>query len=197
MQGVVILLFAAGSSKRMRGADKLLEVIDGEAILLRQARVALASGAQVIALLPSDKPARNAALAGLALRQVTVADAADGMSASFRAGIIALPKGVEAAIMMLADMPQIEAQDIARLIAAWREAPLRPARLCGPDGQPGSPVLFPANFFEDLARIEGDEGGRSVLKGQQITLVPCPDARALIDLDTPEDWAAWRAERAK
>jgi molybdenum cofactor cytidylyltransferase len=48
-----------------------------------------------------------------------------------------------------------------------------------------------------LARIEGDEGGRSVLKGQQITLVPCPDARALIDLDTPEDWAAWRAERAK
>lgn len=194
-QGVVILLFAAGSSARMRGADKLIELIDGAALLRRQAQVALASGARVIALLPGDKPARNEALEGLLLEQVCVLDALAGMSASFRAGIQALPEGTEAAIMMLADMPEIEAPDIARLIAAWREAPAHPARLCGPDGQPGSPVLFPKKFFGALARIEGDEGGRSVLKGQQITLVPCADERALIDLDSPEDWAAWRAKR--
>ncbi|MGH1329470.1 MAG: nucleotidyltransferase family protein [Paracoccaceae bacterium] len=194
---VAILLFAAGASKRMGGADKLLQEIDGVPILRRQAQAAIASGAPVIALLPVDRPARHGALAGLALQKVSVADAALGMSASFRAGIKALPKGAEAAIMMLADMPEIETADIARLIAAWRDAPLRPARLCGPADQPGSPVLFPARFFEALARIEGDEGGRSVLRGQEITRVPCPDARALIDLDTPEDWAAWRAKNPR
>jgi hypothetical protein len=82
-----ILLLAAGSSSRMRGADKLLERVDGVPLLLRQARVALAAGVPVIVTLPGDRPARTAALAGLDLVTVPVPDAALGLSASIRAGV--------------------------------------------------------------------------------------------------------------
>jgi hypothetical protein len=82
-----ILLLAAGASSRMRGADKLLEPVEGVPLVLRQARVALATGASVIVTLPLDRPLRNAALAGLELTTAPVPDAALGLSASIRAGV--------------------------------------------------------------------------------------------------------------
>mgnify|MGYP006184317219 CR=1 FL=1 len=44
-----------------------------------------------------------------------------------------------------------------------------------------------------------DEGARSVLVRHRarLRLVPLPGHHATTDLDTPEDWAAWRAAQAK
>jgi molybdenum cofactor cytidylyltransferase len=43
--------------------------------------------------------------------------------------------------------------------------------------------------------LTGDTGAREVLKrhSDRVHLVPLKGDRALTDLDTPEDWAAWRA----
>ena len=188
----VILLFAAGASRRMQGLDKLMQLVGNEALVRRQARAAVASGLPVMALVSPEFPARSASLKGLPLAQVTVENAADGMSASLRAGINALPQDTPAAIMMLADMPEIGAGDIALLTAAWRAAPARPHRLSTQGGMAGSPVIFPARLFDALTQLQGDVGGKSVLEGEDVGLVQCPDNRALVDLDTPEDWAMWR-----
>ena len=45
-----LVLLAAGASRRMRGADKLLEPVDDEPLLRRQARAALASGVGPVAV---------------------------------------------------------------------------------------------------------------------------------------------------
>ncbi len=52
-------------------------------------------------------------------------------------------------------------------------------------------------FFESLAGLSGDQGAREVLReaAEFVTEVPTAGRTALVDLDTPEDWSAWRAGR--
>lgn len=196
-----ILILAAGSSSRMRGGDKLLEQVDGLPQLARITTVALATGLPVLVALPPNRPDRIAALQGLSAVQITVPDPDKGMAASLTAGLAALPK--EAGVMLLlADLPEITTDDLNTLWEAWAQEPqaiLRGAadHGCG-DLTPGHPVCFPPDLRDDLMTLKGDEGARSVLVRHRarLRLIPLLDRHATTDLDTPEDWAAWRAARA-
>lgn len=192
---VPILLLAAGASSRMAPADKLTETLDGEPLLRRAARVALETGAPVIVVLPPDRPAREACLAGLSVTRVTAREAAEGMAASLRAGLAALPAGAAGVMVLPADMPGFGAADLTALLTRFAADPTRILRGAAADGTPGHPVLFPADLIPALAALTGDEGGRSVLHAQaaRVDLVPLPGRRALVDLDTPADWQAFRA----
>lgn len=189
-----ILLLAAGASSRMRGGDKLLEPVAGEPLLTRIARAALATRAPVTVTLPPDRPARSAALAGLPVAQVTVPDPAQGMSASLAAGLAAIPPS-HGIMLLLADLPEITAEDLTHLLTLWRQEPEAILRGAAQDGTPGHPVCFPPDLRDDLLTLRGDEGARSVLIRHRARLraVPLPGTHATTDLDTPEDWAAWRA----
>lgn len=189
-----ILILAAGSSSRMRGGDKLLEQVAGEAQLVRIARAALATGLPVHVALPPDRPKRAAALAGLAIRPVTVPDPAEGMAASLKAGLSALPPGA-GVMLLLGDLPEITAADLITLRDLWRAEPQAILRGAAADGTPGHPVCFPPDLRDDLMMLQGDEGARAVLVRHRarLRLVPLPGRHATTDLDTPEDWAAWRA----
>lgn len=190
-----ILLLAAGSSSRMRGADKLMEPVEGVPLLLRQARVALATGVPVIVTLPLDRPARNAALAGLDLVTVPVPDAAQGLSASIRAGVRAA--GARPVLVLLADLPEITTDDLSRLLARHAAIPDLILHGTAADGTPGHPVLFPVWALPGLAVLTGDSGARDLLRQHRdkTEFIALPARHAVTDLDTPEDWTAWRAAR--
>ncbi len=197
---VAAVLLAAGSARRMRGADKLLEPLpDGRPMLRAAAEAALASQADaVVAVLPPGGDARRAALAGTGVRVVEAADAAEGMAASLRAGLRAVGETADAVVVLLADMPEVGAAEIDRLIAAFDPEESREiCRATAADGAPGHPVLFGRRFFETLAGLTGDRGAREVLReaAEFVTDVPTRGRAAVTDLDTPEDWAAWRAGR--
>ena len=194
-KGAAVLILAAGASSRMQGADKLLERIDGTPLLLRQAKAAQAAAGQVLVALPPNRPARRAALAGIDVIQVIVTDANEGMGASIRAGVSSLPEGATGMAVLPADMPDISADDIETVLKAFSKTSDRIVRGASSDGRQGHPVVFPARLFQKLKTLKGDEGARSVLKNETPFLVPLPDEHALIDLDTPEDWASWRKER--
>ena len=192
---VVILLLAAGASSRMRGADKLLQRIDGVPVLRRQAQAMASLGRKVIVALPPDRPLRGAALEGLNVQRLAVAEAATGMAASIRAGTAAAQRAAGLAILP-ADMPEITAQDMAQVLQAFAaQNAQRIAQGCGADGTPGHPVIFPARLLGALAALRGDRGARAVLQGEDVLHIPLPARHALTDLDTPEDWADWLAGR--
>jgi CTP:molybdopterin cytidylyltransferase MocA len=155
--------------------------------------VALATGRPVIVTLPADRPLRDAALAGLAVTRVRVPDAVEGIAASLRAGLAAA--GAGAVLILLADLPEITTDDLLRVLKRHSEAPERILRAMAEDGTPGHPVLFPAWALPELAAMSGDAGAREVLRrhAKQVYAVPLPGRHAVTDLDTPEDWAAWRA----
>jgi molybdenum cofactor cytidylyltransferase len=197
---VAAIVLAAGAARRMRGRDKLLEAVGGRPVLAVVAEAARASrAAPVVVVLPPDAAERAAAVAGLGVETVEAADCAEGMAASLRAGLAAVEARADAVIILLADMPEVAAADIDRLIAAFDPAEGREiVRAVSADGRPGHPVLFGRRFFEDLRDLSGDQGARSVLAAAAdfVVEVPTSGEAALVDLDTPEDWEAWRAARA-
>ena len=192
-----IIILAAGQSSRMRGTDKLLEIVDDKPLIRRQAELALAatSGPVLVALPVAPHP-RYKALKGLDVQLVPVADAAEGMGASMRTVFAALPPDAAAAMMLLGDLPDITLNDIRTIQQAidlqsntliWRGATK--------DGKPGHPIVFASSLFPLIAALTGDTGGKEVVAAarDRIELVPLPGQRARADLDTPEDWAEWRA----
>lgn len=198
MNEIAILIPAAGRSSRMRGADKLLEEVDGLPLLRRQVLRALDTGAHVAVTLPSPEHPRLATLQGLDVQLVFVPDADEGMAASIRRGVAALPTDVGALMVLPADMPELETGDLLRLIDGFRAEP-QPTlqQATSEDGQPGHPVLFPADCLNAMLQLTGDQGARPVLKANQhrLRLVPLEGDRALIDLDTPEAWDRWKKSR--
>ncbi|MDC0656846.1 nucleotidyltransferase family protein [Leisingera sp. SS27] len=193
MTAIAILLLAAGASARMQGRDKLMEEVDGQPLLTLMCRRAGLTGLQVFVTLPGPSHPRAAAT-GDAI-QVPVPDAAEGMAASIRRGIAALPAGTESVMILPADMPEITAQDMLRLAAHFggHDSPI--LRATAQDGTPGHPVLFPQRCFKALKSLGGDQGARSILKAETVRPVPLPGRHAVTDLDTPHDWAAWRQNR--
>lgn len=190
---IAILIPAAGASSRMGGRDKLLEEVGGVPVLRRLVDLCLPHGSVHVTLPAPDHP--RAAILPDAARIVTVPDWRAGMSASLRAGAAALPPDLD--IMVLpADMPEITGDDIARMIAARAGAPEALIwQATGDDGTPGHPVLFDKSLRGSFAALSGDEGARAIVTAHRGRrhLVPLPGQRARIDLDTPEDWAAWRS----
>ena len=199
MPDIVILIPAAGAARRMRGADKLMEPVGGETSLRRAVRLACGTGLPVVVTLPGGGPhaaPRRAELAGLPATALPLPDAHEGMAASLRAG--ARAAGASAGLMIhLPDMPGVEAGDLTTLIEVFAGETTCPVRAASADGRPGHPVILPQRLFPALLVLTGDEGARRALAGEEVNLVPLEGDRAVTDLDTPEEWAAWRARQAR
>lgn len=191
---MLILIPAAGASSRMRGRDKLLELVEHQPMLARQISVALKTGAQVVAALPPDAPDRTAIVEGMVdkrLELLIVEDADEGMSASIRAAVVFARKHqVDGLMVLLADMPEIETDDLLTLIRAFDGNNV--VRATDQSGKDGHPVIFPARLFHALSQLAGDHGARVVTVGEEVVKIPLPGYRATTDLDTPEAWKAWR-----
>lgn len=195
MSEISILLLAAGSSSRMQGQDKLLQEIDGEPLLSVMCRRAALTGLPCYVTVPSHSHPRVTATGTATV--VPVADAAEGMAASIRAGVKALPSDTEAVMILPADMPDLQSQDLAHIVSHFHDGDGPILRATSSDGRPGHPVLFPRRCFAALIQLSGDQGARALLKTVSVQDIALPGQRALTDLDTPEAWAAWRAARAR
>ncbi|WP_299145704.1 nucleotidyltransferase family protein [uncultured Tateyamaria sp.] len=194
-----ILILAAGQSRRMRGADKLLQDVDGVPLLQRQCAIALAVSDDVRVALPPAPHPRYDVVAGLPVDVVPVPDAAEGMGVSLRRVFATLSPGTPYAMLLLADLPDLTVPDLHAVKQAVQTHPDALIwRGATPDGRGGHPMIFAASLFPDIAKLDGDDGGKSVVRaaGTRVHHVCFDDNRARHDLDTPEDWAAWHAARA-
>jgi CTP:molybdopterin cytidylyltransferase MocA len=122
------------------------------------------------------------------------------MAASIRAGITALPHHCDGVMILPADMPDLTQQDLALMLEAFRnhdQAMI--CRAANKDGVAGHPVIFPAEFFDALGSLTGDQGGRAILRQNHHRLikVTLPGNHALTDLDSPEAWQVWRSQRVE
>jgi len=153
---------------------------------------ALAVTPVVIVTLPAADHPRAASLDGLAVTRVVVADAAAGMSRSLVAGAAAVPPG-HGLMVLPGDMPGLTTASLAAVATAQDgTAVLRGAAV---DGRPGPPILFPARLLPRVSRLPGDRGAAPILADAdaKTRLITLPGDQAILDLDTPEDWAAFRA----
>jgi CTP:molybdopterin cytidylyltransferase MocA len=170
------------------GRPKALVELNGEP-LVRRALLVLREGGcaplfvvigaaadEVRALLPTD------------VEVVVEPGWAEGMGASFRAGLTALGGHVStppAALIHLVDLPGVTAAAITRLSAVSRADVLARAAYAG---KPGHPVLIGRSHWDAAtATASGDAGAREYLAGNPaVQLVECGDVASPQDVDTPD-----------
>jgi molybdenum cofactor cytidylyltransferase len=177
------VILAAGASRRL-GRPKQLVELAGESLLRRAARAALAGCSPVLVVVGSRAPEMEANLAGLPVTIVDNAAWEEGMAASIRAGVAALPAGASGVLFLLCDQLAVDAALVNRLLEAWRAHP-DAVIACGYAGTRGTPSVFPARCFPQLLALRGDRGARGLLGGEDVVVVPFPEGAA--DVDTPAD----------
>ncbi|WP_224823642.1 NTP transferase domain-containing protein [Cognatishimia sp. MH4019] len=193
-----ILILAAGKSSRMHGQNKLAEPVDGVPLLRKQALMAMALGLPVTVALPPDLTGVEM-LDDLDLDIFSAACSLEGMSGTLRSAMAHLADA-RAVLVVLGDLPELEASDLQAVLDARTANPRSLIwRGTTEDGTPGHPILFDRALFPEFAKLKGDGGGHEIVEaaGERVQLVPLPGTRARRDLDTPEDWAAWRAETGR
>ena len=101
-----------------------------------------------------------------------------GPGASLRCGLAALADGVEAAVVALADGPDLSPAAVDRVIEVWRESGAElVAATYG--GDRGHPVLIARAAWASVP----DEGARAL----PALTVPCDDLGSPGDIDVPAD----------
>lgn len=131
-----------------------------------------------------------AALTGCAITLVHNDDWPRGLGSSLAAGLAAVAGSCRAALVLPCDLPDVSAEDLARLAAAWAAEPARPAAAAYA-GTIGAPAILPSDCFAQLP-TGGDEGAGAWLRTRgAATLVDMPAAAR--DVDHPEDLVARRS----
>lgn len=189
-----LILLAAGSARRF-GSNKLLHPLNGKplyahglAALLAAAKMRPAADVTVVSRTPEILAAARAAGA----RAVESPLSEQGLSFTIKAALDALEPLAEGDYLLfaVADQPYLTAASVAALLEK-AAPPTRGATLCFGE-KVGSPTLFSASLAKDLRALEGDRGGRSVLRalGGECLRVQAESARELEDIDLPEQLPA-------
>jgi molybdenum cofactor cytidylyltransferase len=114
-----------------------------------------------------------------------------GQLSSLQTGLdLAATAGVDAILVTLVDVPFVRAATVSAVVGEWRRtnAPIvRPAL----GDRHGHPVLFSRSVFDELRSADPALGAKAVLRAHSpgIVNVAVEDEGALIDLDTPEEYA--------
>jgi len=186
---IAVIVLAAGRSTRMGKRNKLLEELRDKPIVRHVVEVALKSQASQVVVVTGHQSRRvRDALKGLDVDYTENPDYGEGLSTSLKAGLNALRSGLDGAIICLGDMPEVQASHLDHLIAAF--APKESRAICVPirEGRRGNPVLWSAEFFDEMGQIRGDAGARHLI-GQhedQVAEVDLASDAIFVDIDTPE-----------
>jgi molybdenum cofactor cytidylyltransferase len=188
-------ILAAGSSSRLGRPKQLLD-FHGRPFVRAVAEAALASGLAPVQVVTGDHAdAVAAALNGLPVKLVHNHAWREGQASSIRVGVATLPANTGATVFLLADQPHVPPALIRALTDAHALG-LFPVVAPVVGDRQANPVLFDRVSFPDLRALTGDVGGRAVIARIQTTpggreavrLVPWPDDRILLDVDTLEDY---------
>ena len=185
------IVLAAGMSRRMGAANKMTKQLNGKALVRHVVESAIGSGLDEVVVVTGHEPEIvRPELEGLPITFVHNSDFQEGLSTSIAAGIGALPENVSHAMILLGDMPFVDAPAIDAMLACSDENP-RHIVLASSNGRRGNPVLWPSSYFPELTQLSGDIGAKHLIARYRddVVDVEIGDAAA-IDLDTPEAVAA-------
>ena len=187
---VALVLLAAGASTRM-GRPKQLLPYHGRTLLRQAAETAVATGcAPIILVTGALHDALLAEIAGLPLQAVHNPDWETGMASSIRAGLAAVaPASPRAVLIMLTDQPLLTPELLHQLIAQ-QQATQAPIVATAYGDTLGVPAIFDATMLPELLKLQGAQGAGPLIArlGAAVGQVAFP--AGLLDVDTPEQYAA-------
>ena len=187
-----LILLAAGQSVRF-GSDKLKAVVEGEAMYESAiSRFEAFQGFKSYVVTGKEEITLSAESAGYTV--VCNKEPEKGISLSVKLG---LTKAIEDAdengtplrgvLFSVCDQPRLKKSTIQRIINTAFHNPGK--IVCAGEGtRNGNPVLWDKRFFDKLLELDGDIGGKKILKENLDSLKIVPvQAGELQDIDRKED----------
>jgi len=193
------VILAAGDSSRMGFPKALLLTRDGIPFVAAIASAFAAAGIQDIVVVTGrdhERIADTLANQDLAIRPRVVRnpDPSRGQLSSLLAGMDAVvTPNTRALAVTLVDVPMIHPQTVRLVVAEWQRtqaAIVRPAI----GDRHGHPVVFDSRLFAELRAAPANVGAKSVVRAHapEILNVPVSDEGCLVDVDTPQDYEAFK-----
>jgi len=188
---VAAVVLAAGGSRRFGRPKQLLPV--GQVSMVEHVlrTVLNANLKQVVAVLGSHAE-EIAPHVPTGVQVIVNTDWASGISSSIRAGLSVLAPAIEAALFVLADQPQLTQEDLERIVLAYYGSD---KSIVVPVWQAhrGSPALFDRCHFDAMRMLQGDVGGRIVIRSHPecVLEVSLEKSQSLVDIDTPSDYETY------
>ncbi len=189
---ITAIVLAAGESRRMGSANKLLLPFGETTLIERMVRSVRQSEAdEVIVVLGHEAEGVRAVLDGHDVVFVENDRYREGMITSIHAGVRAASPEAAGFMICLSDLPLIEPGELNRLIEAFKEAARddqRPIVVPTFEGRRGNPVLFSVHYKPQLLDHKGLRGGKEIVQQNPDTVLEVAMAtdHVLRDVDTME-----------
>lgn len=177
-----LIILAAGNSVRF-GGKKLLHRIGDRKMYEYALDTARRTGLDTAVVTQYPEIAETAR--GHGFTAVINSFPERGISYSVRLGTEHF-KNKDALIFAVCDQPYLKYETILRLLDEFERSPLTIARLT--DGtRPGNPVIFDKRYIGELLSLEGDSGGKTVIKAYPGEVIHVfADTAELMDIDTKD-----------
>lgn len=197
-----IIYLAAGNSRRF-GKNKLMHVLDGKPMYLhlleRLVQICQKHPSWQITVVTQYHTIYNTVLEMDARKEqeshvdtestkinaVYSCDSSKGISYSIRAGIKASAPDTEAYAFFVADQPYLTGGTAEKFLCRMeKEKASLGSAAC--KGKAGNPAWFSCRYTKELILLEGDTGGRFILKkySEKVLYYEVENDKELIDIDT-------------
>ncbi|NNK73783.1 MAG: nucleotidyltransferase family protein [Flavobacteriaceae bacterium] len=188
---IAILILAAGASSRM-GRPKALLNWKGKTLIERVIDLAQSvESSQVMVVLGSDKDKIQKTIRDKSISFVINDNWIMGMGKSISTGVKSIMdqrSNIKGILILLADQPYLSKEILDQLLDIFTSHPNRIAATLYGEERYGVPAIFPAEHFQDLIKLNADQGARDILNDKKIIIHGVKGGDAVFDVDTPEDF---------
>lgn len=185
------VVLAAGGSTRMGKDMDIKQMLPwGKGTLVTSvSEAAIQSKVYIIKVVVGNQADRvGAVLTDMKVDIVCNTKWRDGQSSSVKVGLDSLDENISGAIFLLVDQPNVGPDLINAIVDRFHEtgAPIVAARVAG---KYANPVLFDRDLWPELHMIEGDKGGRELIRRyyDEVAWVDWNDD-ILSEINTPSDY---------
>jgi molybdenum cofactor cytidylyltransferase len=183
-----VLVLAAGASVRLGQPKQLVRVGGRPALHSVVSQATAIAGHAVTVVIGAHAAELTHLLQHSGVSLIVNRNWEEGMASSIRFGIASLPPACDAVLIQLGDQVAVTADDLRRLVSAWRgEDSVIAAAMYR--GTVGVPAIFPRWCFSELSQLRGDVGAKSILDRYRDRVARVAMPNAALDLDTAEDLA--------
>jgi len=178
-----VLIPAAGASERL-GQAKQLVTHRGTTLIQNAVNSAFSlDPGEIIVVTGANAEAVKNAVPHPPVNWLHNPDWSNGMGGSIALGATAISPESTGLMILLCDQWKIQVADLQLLAEKWQSDPERIV-CASAEGINMLPVIFPASYFNQLTKLEGSQGARSLLVNHPESLTAVPIKNAAIDLDT-------------
>jgi molybdenum cofactor cytidylyltransferase len=185
------IILAAGKSVRTSPTNKLLLPFRRKDIIRIVADGIMSINFKDVLVVTGFEEDRiRTALQGYPVRFIHNADFDEGMGVSIRTGVTHSRPETDGYMIVLGDMPWIDRTVLKIMIQSFYTNPDSAVVVPVYKSRRGNPVIFSRKYRDNLSKLSGDSGARSVIQEfeNQVIEVPAKNERLLMDIDTVKDY---------